>query len=439
MPLPYVRVLPEAYLKSLKHYIATGNDLSITRQYILNHFYEAIMKIMPLSIAPNMITLVGFICIVLSATVTSFYAPTLTETLPSWVFVLNAFCLFTYQTLDNLDGKQARRTGTSSPLGEMFDHGLDALSCSFGTYCWLATCAQGGTYTTFAIILCTFLPFMFATWEEYYVGGLYLGYLNGPIEGILSVIGTQLVAAQHGQQFFHQSLGHFVENYISSGLAKSIPARFVNVELWLAISSATFVLALFNSLLKYVKFFAILTNYSTINVFNRIRQNRNSPHAHGSTSTGAPETNFLNALVRLLPFVILLGGFLTWIILSPTNIMKQHPYLIIYTSGIAFGYLSSNLTLAYLLKSPLKRFSFCLIPITLALANLAVAHITGYATNLQNFNIFSKVYVNERYMLYICAIWVSAMYYNFVMSVCFQISGFLGFNILTIKPKDKSK
>ncbi len=29
--------------------------------------------------------------------------------------------------LDNMDGKQARRTKTSSPLGMMFDHGCDAL------------------------------------------------------------------------------------------------------------------------------------------------------------------------------------------------------------------------------------------------------------------------------------------------------------------------
>ena len=26
-----------------------------------------------------------------------------------------------YSTLDNIDGKQARRTGTSSPLGELFE------------------------------------------------------------------------------------------------------------------------------------------------------------------------------------------------------------------------------------------------------------------------------------------------------------------------------
>jgi ethanolaminephosphotransferase len=33
-----------------------------------------------------------------------------------------------YTWLDCLDGKQARRTGTSSPLGQLFDHGCDALS-----------------------------------------------------------------------------------------------------------------------------------------------------------------------------------------------------------------------------------------------------------------------------------------------------------------------
>ena len=33
-------------------------------------------------------------------------------------------CTFVYQTLDNMDGKQARRTGTSSPLGLLMDHGV---------------------------------------------------------------------------------------------------------------------------------------------------------------------------------------------------------------------------------------------------------------------------------------------------------------------------
>jgi len=33
--------------------------------------------------------------------------------------------------VDGIDGKQARRTKTSSVLGELFDHGLDAWSTTF--------------------------------------------------------------------------------------------------------------------------------------------------------------------------------------------------------------------------------------------------------------------------------------------------------------------
>jgi hypothetical protein len=41
-----------------------------------------------------------------------------------WAFLWYAASLWTYQALDALDGKQARRTGSSSPLGELFDHGI---------------------------------------------------------------------------------------------------------------------------------------------------------------------------------------------------------------------------------------------------------------------------------------------------------------------------
>ena len=33
--------------------------------------------------------------------------------------------------MDAIDGKQARRTGTGSPLGELFDHGLDCIANAF--------------------------------------------------------------------------------------------------------------------------------------------------------------------------------------------------------------------------------------------------------------------------------------------------------------------
>ena len=50
---------------------------------------------------------------------------------PRWVYFNLAGSLFVYQTMDAIDGKQARRTGTGSPLGELFDHGLDCIANAF--------------------------------------------------------------------------------------------------------------------------------------------------------------------------------------------------------------------------------------------------------------------------------------------------------------------
>lgn len=57
---------------------------------------------------------------------------TFKEEVPKWVCVFSAIALFVYQTLDAIDGKQARRTGTSGPLGQLFDHGCDAMTTTMG-------------------------------------------------------------------------------------------------------------------------------------------------------------------------------------------------------------------------------------------------------------------------------------------------------------------
>ena len=39
-----------------------------------------------------------------------------------------------YLVADNCDGKQARRTGSSSPMGMLFDHGVDAFVAICNTF-----------------------------------------------------------------------------------------------------------------------------------------------------------------------------------------------------------------------------------------------------------------------------------------------------------------
>lgn len=59
------------------------------------------------------------------------FSPNGKEEPPRWACFLCALGLFIYQSLDAIDGKQARRTNSSSPLGELFDHGCDSISTVF--------------------------------------------------------------------------------------------------------------------------------------------------------------------------------------------------------------------------------------------------------------------------------------------------------------------
>jgi len=67
--------------------------------------------------APNLITLVGLMFNVSGCLIYLWDDTTFTKKFPAWMYIYSATTAFIYQTLDAVDGKQARRTGTSSPLG----------------------------------------------------------------------------------------------------------------------------------------------------------------------------------------------------------------------------------------------------------------------------------------------------------------------------------
>uniref|UniRef100_A0A8C3F147 Cholinephosphotransferase 1 n=1 Tax=Chrysemys picta bellii TaxID=8478 RepID=A0A8C3F147_CHRPI len=84
--------------------------------------------------------------------------------------------LFVYQSLDAIDGKQARRTNSSSPLGELFDHGCDCISTVFVS---IGACiaVRLGTNPDWLFFCCFVGTFMFycAHWQTYVSGMLKFG------------------------------------------------------------------------------------------------------------------------------------------------------------------------------------------------------------------------------------------------------------------------
>lgn len=121
-------------------------------------------------LSPNAITLIGLSALIVSLALLVWHNPSFDdgthEHAPWWLCILTMLSLFFYQTMDNMDGKQARRVGASSPLGLLFDHGCDAVNA--GMIGSLAGSLVIG-FNTHQVLLSwggAMLLFFLNTWEE---------------------------------------------------------------------------------------------------------------------------------------------------------------------------------------------------------------------------------------------------------------------------------
>ena len=132
---PHVRA-SAARCAQVRSYKYTSPDDTLLESLILNRFWAfAVRAFVPEWIAPNLLTFVGFLHALAAYALLLAHSPALDGSAPPWVYVACAACLFVYQTMDGMDGKQARRVGAGGPLGEVVDHGADAIaSCVYGVF-----------------------------------------------------------------------------------------------------------------------------------------------------------------------------------------------------------------------------------------------------------------------------------------------------------------
>ena len=109
-----------------------------------------------------------------------------------------------------IDGKQARRTGSSTPLGELFDHGLDSWATIFitsGIYSVFGRDEDGFSINVlhmFCLHWNVYICFLMSHWEKYNTGVMYL-----PWGYDISMVGSflvYLVTAACGQQLWSRVL-----------------------------------------------------------------------------------------------------------------------------------------------------------------------------------------------------------------------------------------
>ncbi|CAI8024167.1 Homeodomain-interacting protein kinase 2 [Geodia barretti] len=151
-------VLTQAQLEGLKTHVYRSQGVSLIESLVLKRLWRWLVSLLPSSLAPNLITFAGFVIAM---------ATSLAVILPD----LNA----EGKTLDGMDGIQARRIGLSTPLGEFFDHGLDAI-LTF-VYAAVAGCSVGinegypflGLLLGVAVLLLNF----FYHWQTFVSGVLH--------------------------------------------------------------------------------------------------------------------------------------------------------------------------------------------------------------------------------------------------------------------------
>ncbi|KAI1812257.1 Choline/ethanolaminephosphotransferase [Poronia punctata] len=332
----YVR---QEYLPNLKLYKYNSADHSLTSKYILKPFYtNVVIKCFPMWMAPNLITLTGFMFVVANFFTLLWYNPTLDQDCPSWVYYSWAVGLFLYQTFDAVDGSQARRTRQSGPLGELFDHGVDALNTSLECLIFAASQNMGQSWYTVATLFASLCTFYVQTWEEYHTKSLTLGIVNGPVEGILVLVFVYaLTGYKGGASFWQQSMMSTIGVPKTIGIPDSVYE--LSFTQWYMVQGVV------------------------VMVFNIVESARNvirARRAQGDRSRGA--------LLGLAPFFTTWALLAAYLYLQPL-IRLQHLVPFAIFAGVVNAYSVGQMITAHLVKLPFPYWNVLTLPLTWGIAD----------------------------------------------------------------------
>ncbi|ELR16152.1 CDPalcohol phosphatidyltransferase superfamily protein [Acanthamoeba castellanii str. Neff] len=379
-------------LHNLKYYRYSGTDKSLLANLFLKRHWDwCTVTFFPIWMAPNLITLCGLICIVANMISLLYYCPnTVGCVAPSWVYALAALGVYAYQIFDNIDGRQARRTGTSSPLGELFDHGCDSLFVPFAGVL-MFNAMHLGPWTAWAGFWATAMPFFMAHWEEYHTGELILGVLANPTEGQFVMCALLLTAAIKGPAMWSTSwktaLG--VES-----LAADLPDLSVTNAILGLLFIGGFTMAFVN----------------TVVVLRNVKKHK---------------SNLLRSLLLLFPLAASGLSSTAWFHLSKINLLQNYTTAAIFFAGLQFSYILNRMLIARITRTEYNVWNpVPLLPIVGPL----------FCTFLSNNGLVSEL------QLFYGVLGVTALIYvHFVCDVVGHLADHLGISCFTIPyPKRKS-
>ncbi|KAM4704812.1 ethanolaminephosphotransferase 1-like [Rhinophrynus dorsalis] len=316
-----------------KYSAVDTNPLSV---YVMQHLWNRVVKIVPLWIAPNLLTLCGFLIVLITYLLLSFFDWHYTasgeghEHIPNWVWTTAALGNFLAYALDSIDGKHARRTQSSSPLGELFDHGLDSWTASIFPLSLFSIfgCDSGDAGLTakrmYAVSCIVLFTFMLSHWEKYNTGVLFLPWAYDISQVSLTLV--YILTAIFGVDAWHQPL--FLHFYMTEILIMFL----VGCSLLIA-----FPQTLYNIYIAYQQR-ALLKN------------------------------SLYEGLLPLLSPTLLFIILSVWVIFSPCGILEKQPRLFLWMVGVTFSNVTCRVIICQMSNTRSEVFHWLLIPLVLVVS-----------------------------------------------------------------------
>ncbi|CAH0407013.1 unnamed protein product [Chilo suppressalis] len=329
------RFLTPDKLEGFEKYKYNSIDTSVLSNYVMHPFWNWCVQFCPIWIAPNLLTFAGFLLTVFNFLLFSYYDygfHALTEEnvtndhIPSWVWAVSAVNLFVAYTLDGIDGKQARRTGTSGPLGELFDHGLDSYSSVLIPTCLYSIFGRDelSPLRFFFVVWNIFINFYLTHWEKYNTGVMFLpwGYDFTMIGSCLVLLVTSAV----GPRAWHVPL----PGGVTPGLV-----------------------------FELVLYFSAMITSQTVILWNIYKSYRD----------GTGKMRSLTEAVRpLVPVVVFFALSSTWAVYSPSDVINRGPRLFYLLTGTIFSNINCRLIVSQMSDTRCEAFNSLLIPYALVMA-----------------------------------------------------------------------
>jgi len=362
-------------LERLKHHKYQTTGYTVLDTYVMNHFWEAFVKLIPLWMAPNLVTLIGFLCILSSYVLMTFYDVTYSQQLPSSVLLYAAFTHFAYQTLDACDGKHARRTGNTSPLGMLMDHGCDSLTSTILILSITQALGLGHDFNLRMLAFGIWTGFYVATWEEYHTHWCRTQVFNfGVTENQIFAMWLLVMAALRGLPFYEQAI-----DFSSFSLELRVVFLYGTVSLSVATQ--------------------VLMVYSCITAAN----------------------DKVRAVSRLLPIVMLMGAL--YLMSHYTEVYHSHTTLCMVACAFYFSLCVGRLILASITETDYLPFQWEGLFFYVFLANCAY---------------FRTVYTDllpELSALALLLLAIACAYFVFAYRIVTELTTALNIGFLSIKPK----